>query len=408
MARPLNKLTDTECKAVSKPGRHGDGGGLYLDVKSTGAKSWVYLWTTNIVKDGKSARRFKEMGLGAYPAVKLATARKLAAEHREAVAHGRDPIAERRKETEPTFGECVEKFLGSMESQWRNTKHRAQWRMTLTEYAASIADMKVSTITTDDVLKALNPIWQSKPETASRLRGRIERVLTFAKGKGWRSGENPATWRGHLDGVLPVRNKLTRGHHKAMRYVDVPHFVQRLRGLDAMSARALEFLILTAARSGEVLEATWNEFSLEAGLWIVPADRMKAGKEHRVPLSKPALAIVKALKEVRISDYVFPGHIKDRPLSNMAFAKLMERMKVDDVTPHGFRSAFRDWVGDATAFPRDVAEQALAHRVGDATERAYRRGDALEKRRKLMDAWASYCTVVRSGNVVKLESKKSA
>ncbi|MBZ9975962.1 tyrosine-type recombinase/integrase [Mesorhizobium sp. BR-1-1-10] len=408
MARPLNKLTDTECKAVLRPGRHGDGGGLYLDVKPTGAKSWVFVWTANIVKDGKQTRRWKEMGLGAYPAVKLATARKLAAEHREGVAHGRDPIAERRKEAEPTFGECVDKFLGTMESQWRNAKHQAQWRMTLTDYAASITAMKVSSITTDDVLRVLNPIWQSKAETASRLRGRIERVLTFAKGKGWRSGENPATWRGHLDGVLPVRNRLTRGHHKAMRYVDVPAFVQRLRGHDAMSARALEFLILTAARSGEVLNATWREFDFDAALWTVPASRMKAGKEHRVPLSKPAVVIAKALHEVRISEYVFPGHARGRPLSNMAFAKLIERMKVEGVTPHGFRSAFRDWAGDATHFPRDVAEQALAHRVGDATERAYRRSDALEKRRKLMDAWASYCTVVRSGNVVKLESKKSA
>ena len=370
----------------------GDGGGLYLDVKPSGTKSWAFVWK----QDGKR----REMGLGAYPAVKLATARKLAGDCREAVAQGRDPIAERQKEAEPTFGECADRFLASMEGQWRNAKHRAQWRMTLTEYATPISAMKVSEIGTDDVLRVLNPLWQSRPETASRLRGRIERVLDFAKAHGWRSGENPALWRGHLKSILPARQRLTRGHHAAMPYAQVPAFVERLRGLEAMSARALEFLILTAARSGEVLEATWDEFDLDAGLWTVPATRMKAGKEHRVPLSKPALAIVQALHEVRISDYVFPGHAKGRPLSNMAFAKLLERMKADQYTPHGFRSAFRDWAGDATSFPRDVAEQALAHRVGDATERAYRRADALDKRRKLMAAWADYCDTAKGGNVI--------
>ncbi len=392
MARALNKLTDTECKAVAKPGMLGDGGGLYLDVKPSGAKSWAFIW--------KAGGKRREMGLGAYPAVKLATARKLASNCREAVAEGRNPIAERQKEAEPTFSECADKFLASMEGQWRNPKHRAQWRMTLTEYGKPLSAIKVSEVGTDDVLRVLNPLWQSRPETASRLRGRIERVLDFAKAKGWRSGENPALWRGHLKSILPARQRLSRGHHAAMPYAQVPAFVERLRGLEAMSARALEFLILTAARSGEVLEATWDEIDFEAGLWTVPAARMKAGKEHRVPLSKPALAIVKALHELHISDYVFPGHAKGKPLSNMAFAKLMERMKADAYTPHGFRSVFRDWAGDATSFPRDVAEQALAHRVGDATERAYRRADALDKRRKLMTAWADYCGTVKGGNVI--------
>jgi integrase len=394
MARTQNKLTDTECRVASKPGMLGDGGGLYLNVKPSGAKSWAFVWK----RDG----RRREMGLGAYPAVRLAKARKLAADCREAITEGRDPIAERQKEAEPTFGECADRFLASMESQWRNAKHRAQWRMTLTRYAVPISAMKVSEIGTDDVLRVLNPIWQSLPETASRLRGRIERVLDFAKVRGWRLGENPALWRGHLKSILPARQRLTRGHHAAMPYRDVPAFIQQLRGLEAMSARALEFLILTAARSGEVLEAKWGEFDLDTGLWTVPAARMKAGKEHRVPLSKPALAVVKSLHQVRISDFVFPGHAKDRPLSNMAFAKLLERMKADQYTPHGFRSAFRDWAGDATSFPRDVAEQALAHRIGDATERAYRRADALEKRRKLMVAWADYCQAVKGGNVISM------
>lgn len=394
MARATSKLTDIECKAATRAGKLGDGGGLYLDVKPSGAKSWAFIWKV------KGKRR--EMGLGAYPAVTLAKARKLANAHREAVAEGRNPIAERQKEAEPTFAECADMFLASMEGQWRNEKHRAQWRMTLTEYAQPLSAKKVSEVGTDDVLKVLNPLWQKRPETASRLRGRIERVLDYAKARGWRTGENPALWRGHLKNILPPRQRLTRGHHAAMPYGDVPGFLQSLTGRDAIAARALEFLILTAARSGEVLEATWSEFDLDAELWTVPAHRMKAGKEHRVPLSPRALAIVKALHETRHSDFVFPGYARGRPLSNMAFVMLMRRMKADAYTPHGFRSGFRDWAGDCTSFPRDVAEQALAHRVGDATERAYRRADALEKRRKLMMAWADYCGTVKGGNVIPL------
>lgn len=393
MARPINKLTDTECKAASKPGMLGDGGGLYLHVKPSGAKSWAFIWK----QDGKR----NEMGLGSYPAVKLAKARGMATEHRQAVAEGRNPIIERKKEAVPTFGECCDKFLASMEGQWRNEKHRAQWRMTLNEYAKQIQSKQVSEIATDDVLKVLSPIWQEKPETASRLRGRIERVLDFAKVRGWRSGENPALWRGHLKSILPARQRLTRGHHAAMPYRDIPAFMAQLPGKEAMAARALEFLILTAARSGEVLGATWAEFDLEKALWTVPATRMKAGREHRVPLSAKALAIVKALHETRISDFVFPGQREEKPLSNMAFEMLMRRMNAGAFTVHGFRSAFRDWAGDETHFPRDVAEQALAHRVGDATERAYRRADALEKRRKLMEAWAKYIATSKSENVVR-------
>lgn len=392
MARAINKLTDTECKAASKPGMLGDGGGLYLNVKPSGAKSWAFIWK----QDGK---RY-EMGLGAYPAVKLAKARAWATEHRQAVAEGRNPIVERNKEAVPSFGDCCDKFLASMEGQWRNEKHRAQWRMTLGEYAKPIRSKMVSEIGTDDVLKVLSPIWQAKPETASRLRGRIERVLDFAKVRGWRTGENPALWRGHLKSILPARQRLTRGHHAAMPYRDIPAFIAQLPGKDAMAARALEFLILTAARSGEVLGAAWAEMDLEKAIWTIPAKRMKAGKEHRVPLSPRALAIVKALHETRISAYVFPGQKEGKPLSGMALEMQMRRMKADAFTVHGFRSAFRDWAGDCTSFPRDVAEQALAHRVGDATERAYRRADALEKRRKLMTAWEQYCASSKGNNVI--------
>ncbi|MEP7452416.1 integrase arm-type DNA-binding domain-containing protein [Phyllobacterium sp. SB3] len=387
-ARTLNKLTDTECKAVSKVGLLGDGGGLYLNVKLSGAKSWVFIW--------KNAGKRYEMGLGAYPSVKLAKARLLAADHRQAVAEGRNPIEERKQVAEPTFADCADMFLKSMDSQWRNEKHRAQWRMTLDKYAKPISSFKVSEVRTEEVLKVLKPIWATKSETASRLRGRIERVLDFAKAKGWRNGENPALWRGHLKNILPARQKLTRGHHAAMPYNGIAKFVGQLRVREAMAGKALEFIILTASRSGEVVNATWDEFDLDAKLWTVPAKRMKAGRVHRVPLSERAVEIVKELLETRESDndYVFSGQKAKRPISAASIDMLMRRMKVDQYTIHGFRSAFRDWSGDETHYPREVAEQALAHTVGDATERAYRRSDALEKRRELMEAWASYCTAL--------------
>lgn len=393
MARTLQKLADTKAKSDSlKPGRHSDGGGLYLNVSPSGSKSWLFMW----VRNGKR----REMGFGAYPGVTLASARKKAADYRAAVAEGRDPIADKAKEAEPTFGECADKFLVSMEASWRNDKHRAQWRMTLTEYCGLIRSKRVSEICTDDLLQILSPIWQTKPETASRLRGRVERVLDFAKAKGWRTGENPALWRGHLKNVLPPRQRLSRGHHAAMPYADVPAFVLRLRNAEAMAARALEFLILTAARSGEVYGAEWSEFDLVKAIWTIPAGRMKAAAEHRVPLSNPALAIIKSLHEIRLSKFVFPGQRTNSPLSSSAMEMLMRRMEADVYTVHGFRSAFRDWAGDMTGFPREIAEAALAHRVGDATEQAYRRADAVEKRRKLMAAWAAFCAAESKGRRV--------
>jgi integrase len=391
MARSLNKLNDTKVRAKPKAaagdglrfGRNSDGGGLYLNVGPSGGKSWLFMWVV--------AGKRREMGLGAYPAVSLATARTMAAACREAVAAGRDPINERDREAEPTFADAAEKFIGSMEGGWRNEKHREQWRSTLKTYCETISEKRVSLVDTADVLAILTPIWSTVPETASRVRGRIERVLDFAKAKGWRSGENPALWRGHLKNVLPARQRLSRGHHAAMSYADVPGFMVRVRGAEAMAARALELAILTAARSGEVLGARWPEFDLEAAVWTIPAERMKAGREHRVPLPKQAVTMLQSLHEVRGSDdaYVFPGERKGRPLSGMAMAMLLRRLKVD-VTAHGFRSSFRDWAGDATSFPREIAEAALAHAVGDATEAAYRRSDALARRRKLMEAWASY------------------
>jgi integrase len=282
-----------------------------------------------------------------------------------------------------TFGEAADALIESMAPSWRNEKHKAQWGMTLRVYCEPIRNKPVSDVTTDDVLWVLKPIWRSKAETASRLRGRIERVLDYAKTHGMRSGENPARWRGHLDAALPRRQKLTRGHHKAMPYEAVPAFLSALRNMEGVSPRALEFTILTAARTGEVIGARWEEVDLEARLWVLPASRTKAGREHRVPLSARASAIIAALEEVRVSGYVFPSVRRDKPLSNMAMEAVLRRMK-QDVTVHGFRSAFRDWVGEETDFPREVAEAALGHIVGDAVERAYRRGT---RWRKGADSW---------------------
>lgn len=384
MPRSLHRITDTLARSNRlAPGRHSDGGGLYLNVKEGGSKSWMFLFKREGTRKG--------IGLGAYPAVSLAAARKKAEELRGVVASGKDPRSVMQEDAEPTFGECVEKFLASMEGQWRNEKHRGQWRMTLGEaYCKPLLEKKVSDVGTEDVLKVLNPIWTTKAETASRVRGRIERVLDYAKARGWRSGENPALWRGHLKSILPSRLKLTRGHHAALPYHEIPKFVALLRERDAMAARALEFLVLTAARSGEVLGARWEEFDLDKKVWTVPAHRMKAARAHRVPLSSAALDLVKELHQFRVSEYVFRGQRDSAPLSGMAMEMQLRRMGFDRVTVHGFRSSFRDWAGEETDYAREIAEAALAHVVGDATERAYRRSDALERRRGLMQLWSEF------------------
>jgi len=384
MARPIHKLVDTAIRKPNlKPGRHSDGGGLYLNVKPGGSKSWLFMY--------HYGGRRRVMGLGPYPALKLAAARDKAATLRQSVADGRDPLAQRQQEIAPTFAECAGHYVGTMEVQWRNSKHRAQWRMTLgPAYCQSILEKPVNAIDTADLLGILEPIWMTKQETASRLRGRIEHVLDYAKSKGWRSGENPARWRGHLKHLLPKARKLQRGHHAAMPYDAVPGFWRRLSTHDAMAARCLEFLVLTACRSGEALGATWQEVDLESRLWTIPGDRMKASKTHRIPLSEGAMGVLHPLAEARHGDLVFPGQKPGRPLSSMAMIMLMRRMREDRYTVHGFRSAFRDWAGDVTDHPREVAEGALAHISGDLTERAYRRGDALEKRRQLMEDWYGF------------------
>ena len=317
---------------------------------------------------------------------------------------GKNPKAERGPTSEPSFGDCVGKFLEAKESGWSNLKHRQQWRNTLTTYCKPIWKRKVSEIELEDILTVLQPIWTKRPETASRLRGRIEKVLSYAQTHGWRSGGNPAVWRGNLENVLTKPQKLVRGHHAAMAYSDLPNFMERLKGHEALAARALEFLVLTASRSSEVLHARWHEFDIEQGVWTVPAERMKARREHRVALSDEALAILHPLYETHKEEWVFPGQKPNRPLSNMAMEMLLRRMKVEGATVHGFRSSFRDWAGDCTSFPRELAEAALAHRIGNAVENAYRRTDALEKRRLLMTAWASHCLANKNGTVVRLHA----
>lgn len=402
MARGINKLTALEAK-TTKPGRYGDGGGLYLVVAPTGARKWVFRFTHQ--------SKVNEMGLGAASAnqVSLAEARERAEEARRNVARGENPIAARKAAAKlaagkPTFGQCADALIADMESGWRNAKHRAQWRSTLKHYASSLREKPVDTITTADVLSVLKPIWQTKPETATRVRGRIESVLDAARANGHipDSTANPARWRGHLAKLLPSKNKLRAvSHHAAMPYDKVPAFVEQLRARKAAAALALEFIILTAARSGEVFGAVWSEIDTEAKVWTVPTSRMKARRVHRVPLSPRAIEILEEMAKVRQSDFIFPGTRPKRPLSNMATEMLLRRMKAGEVTTHGFRSSFRDWAGELTSFPREVAEAALAHAIGDETERAYRRGDALAKRRKLMEAWASYIDKAPGANVIK-------
>jgi integrase len=338
------------------------------------------------------------MGLGsaAKGQVSLARAQELAGEARSLLASGISPLAAKREAQAAavpamTFGEIADAYIEAMSPQWRNDKHRAQWSMTLTQYAAPLRSTDVGSVATDDVVELLKPLWMRTPETAERLRGRIEAVLDSAKAKGFRSGENPARWRGHLALILPKRQRLTRGHHAALPYRKMWGFMAQLRQHDSNGARALEFCVLTAARSGEVLGARWYEVSPKEKVWAIPAERMKGAREHRVPLSPRAMAILRSLRAAKAGSFIFSGQKQDRPLSSMAMAMQLRRLGRTDITVHGFRSSFRDWVSEETDFPRELAEQALAHALQNKTEAAYRRGDAMQKRRVMMDAWADFC-----------------
>jgi len=413
MARGTNKLSARLVASLKAPGRHGDGGGLYLQIGPTGAKSWLLRYMLN----GKS----REMGLGPVSVVPLAEAREKAAGARRLVKSGTDPLEARQIEKAKaeaevvrgmTFAQCAEAFIAAHEATWRNAKHRQQWTNTLATYAGPVfGTLPVAAVDLALVMRVLEPIWREKPETASRLRGRIEQVLDWATVRGYRQGENPARWRGHLDKLLPTRAKVQKvKHHAALPYTEIAAFMDDLRGRPALAARALEFAILTAARTNEVLKGTWGEIDLATKVWTIPPERMKADREHRVPLAPPAVALLKAIRKVHQKgvEWIFPGSRQGRPLSSMALLMLLRRMGRGDLTAHGFRSSFRDWAAEQTAFPREVAEAALAHVVGDKVEAAYRRGDLFEKRRKLMEAWATYCYLSEAkGDVVAIRRQKT-
>jgi integrase len=396
MARKINRLNARRVAMITKYGRHSDGGGLYFSISPNGGRRWVFLYRWH----GKPT----EIGLGSARDVTLGRARELAGQARAKLAEKTNPKDARKPTNGATFGECADRVIEAMRPSWRNGKHAGQWEMTLREYAAPLRRLPADKITTDDVFSVLKPLWNDKPETASRLRGRIERVLDAAKAQGLRSGENPARWRGHLDHLLPKRQRLTRGHHPAMPYADVSAFMATLSKRNGAAARALEFAILTAARSGEVIGARWGEFDLNGAVWTVPAARMKSGKEHRVPLAPRALKLIKDTVGAR-EEFVFAGGTLGRSLSAKALAKALRRMQVENATVHGFRSTFRDWAAECTNFTNEVCEAALAHVVENKAEAAYRRGDLFEKRRKLMDAWATYCAAPKAGKVVAFRRK---
>ena len=400
MPRKATELSALEVRRLVKPGRWSVGGvdGLALQVTATGARSWVL----RITPEG----RRREMGLGNFPSVTLAEAREKARKHRSLAEEGVDPIAAREanrsaahaeQQAQKTFSEVAAQYIAQHEKSWKNVKHQAQWAATLRTYAEpSIGKLLVRDIRPAHVIGVLEPIWTTKTETATRVRSRIELVLDYAAARGFREGLNPARWKGNLDAALPNAAKVAPvRHHAAVDVKGAPSFMKRLRSQEGMGARALEFAVLTAARSGEVRGATWSEIDLPAALWTIPVARMKSGRAHRVPLSKPAIKLLESLSEDQLpEDYLFPG--MRGPLSDMSLTAVLRRMKVA-ATAHGFRSTFRDWVSECTEYSGEVAEMALSHAIGDKVEAAYRRGDLLEKRVALMANWASFLAGSRPG-----------
>ncbi len=392
---PINQLTDRRVQSIKTPGNYPDGGNLYLRVRETGSKSFILKATIN--------KKQREWTIGPYgPAAfqySLAKARQRRDDMMEAIRTGQDPKPQESTLRElsssedpplvPLFGVFAMDLVSQIETGFRNDKHIAQWRSTLKRYCASIWETPVDQVSTEQVLAILRPIWSTKAETASRVRGRIERVLNAAKVRGFRSGENPAAWHGHLQLLLQKRQKLQRGHHPALPFIDLPSFWRNLTALNTISSAALQFLILTAARSGEVRGAKWNEIDLDKRLWTIPATRMKAGKEHVVPLSEACVKIVKHMQNIRHSDFIFPGAREASPLSEVTLSKMLHTLR-KDCTVHGFRSTFRDWCGEETEFSREHAEACLAHTIGSAVEQAYRRGNSLEHRKRIMNAWETF------------------
>lgn len=397
MARRVEKLTALAVSKMTKPGYYGDGAGLWLQVSATGSKSWIFRFTL--------AGKQREMGLGPVHTVTLADARAKAKECRLILLDGKDPLDLRQasklaealeRAKMMTFDQCAAAYIAAHRSGWKNSKHASQWENTLATYASPvIGNMPVALVDTALVVKVLSPIWQAKTETATRLRGRIESVLDWATVSKYRQGDNPARWRGHLDNLLadPGRSKRTE-HHPALPWQEVGAFMAALRKQEGIAAKAVELAILTACRSGEARLATWAEFDLDAALWVIPAERMKAKREHRVPLSTAALSLLRSLPNKE--GLVFPGMKPGKPLSDMSLTAVLRRMDRGDITVHGFRSTFRDWCAESVAnsFPREVCEHALAHSLPDKVEAAYRRGDLIEKRTLLMQAWANYCNTI--------------
>lgn len=394
MAREIGKLKNLTVTQAKKRGYYADGGGLYLSVGPTGSKSWVFRF--------REKGKLREMGLGPTHTISLAEARDAATACRKQRLSGIDPITARHaaKATAQleaakaiSFRQCSEAYIEAHQPSWTSPKHASQWASTLETYAHPIiGNLPVQSIDVGLITKILQPIWATKTETATRLRGRIESVLDWATVRGLRSGDNPARWRGHLDKLLPSRAKVSKvKHHAALPYSDIKPFMAQLRQQEGVSAKALEFSVLTACRTNEVLSATWQEIDFKKAIWTIPSERMKAGKEHRVPLSTPVLSILQKLHPNEPQAHIFPGAKKGKGLSNMAFLTLLRRMSRHDITAHGFRSTFREWAGEQTNFAREVAEQALAHSLPDKVEAAYMRGDLFEKRQALMNEWAEFC-----------------
>ena len=400
----MGRLTALKVERIKQPGMHADGGGLYLRVTPEGARNWVLRYMLD--------RRPRWMGLGPLALYGLAEARARALNARRQRHEGIDPIEARRAERARqrldaakviTFQQCAESYIAAHRAGWRNDKHAGQWTTTLATYVyPTIGALPVQAVDTGLVLKVLEPVWTAKPETASRVRGRLESILDLAKVRGYRDGENPARWRGHLDKLLPARSRVRQvEHHAALPYTELPGFLAALRQQEGIAARALEFLILTAARTGEIIGARWNEIDRLDKTWTVPAARMKAHREHRVPLSAPALAILEDMQRLRPADegasFVFPGGKAGKPLSNMAFLMLLRRMGRADLTAHGFRATFKTWASERTSTQNEIVEASLAHTIGGKVEQAYRRGDLFEKRRRLMQQWSVFCTTAPAG-----------
>lgn len=394
MARRINQLSARQVATLNKPGLHGDGNGLYLRVTPEATRSWIFRFMIN--------GRARAMGLGPVALVSLADARDAVLDLRRRIRKGVDPLESQRAERErirleaasaQTFKDCAEAFIASHRAGWSNAKHAEQWVSTLSAYVyPEIGDLPVQQVCTAAILRILEPIWSLKPETAKRVQGRIENVMDWATARKLRAGDNPARWRGNLEMLLPALSKSRRvQHHPALRYADIAAFMTRLREQRGVSALALEFTILTAARTGEVVGARWSEIDFEQGHWTIPGERMKAGKLHRVPLSRKAISILRDLEKLKQNEFVFPGLKAGKSLSRMSMLQLLKRMSRTDVTTHGFRSTFRDWAAEKTDYSNELVEMSLAHAINNRVEAAYRRGDMLERRLKLMEDWTIFC-----------------